>query len=194
MSKMANFKELVLKNRSYRRFDPSRAITRANLVELVKLARQTPSAANRQPLRYLLSADAKLNAKIFPNLVWAAYMKDWPGPAETERPTGYIVLCVDTDIAKDWWCDDGIAAQTIMLGAVQLGFGGCMIGAIKHNELRETLGLADNLKIRLVLALGAPAEEVQLDPLGEDGSIKYWRDEAGMHHVPKRSLDELIIG
>ena len=193
MDSFDQLKALVLKNRSYRRFDSSQPITREQLVELVELSRQTASSANRQPLRYVLSASEELNAKIFPSLVWAAYMKDWPGPAEDERPTGYIVLCVDTDIAKDWWCDDGIAAQTMLLGAVQLGFGGCMIGAIKHKELRETLGLADNLKIRLVLALGAPGEQVQLDPVGEDGSIVYWRDDAGVHHVPKRSLEELII-
>jgi nitroreductase len=190
---MSDLKELVLKNRSYRRFDPSRVMTREQLVELIELARQTPSAANRQPLRYLLSSDEATNAKIFPSLAWAAYMKDWPGPAEGERPTGYIVMCIDTDIAKDWWCDDGIAAQTIMLGAVEKGFGGCMIGAIKQKELRETLNIPENLKIRLVLALGAPAEVVRLDPVGEDGSIIYWRDDEGVHHVPKRSLEELII-
>lgn len=187
------FRDLVEKNRSYRRFDESRPVTREMLVELVELARLTPSAANRQPLRYFLSADPETNAKIFPTLAWAAYLKDWAGPAPGERPTGYIVILVDTTTAKDWWCDDGIAAQTMLLGAVDRGFGGCMIGAILKESLRQALALPDPLHIRLVLALGAPAERVVIEPLEPGGDIRYWRGIDGIHHVPKRPLSELIL-
>lgn len=187
-----NLRELVAKNRSYRRFDPSIPISLHDLEDLVELARITPSAANRQPLKYVLSADPEMNAAIFPTLGWAAYLSDWPGPAEHERPTGYIAICVDTSISKEWWCDDGIVAQTMLLAAVEKGFGGCMIGAIKHKELHKVLGLPDHLQIRLVLALGAPAEMVLLEGLGEEGSIKYWRDDNDVHHVPKRPAGELI--
>lgn len=186
-------RDLVEKNRSYRRFDESRPVTRELLVELVALARLTASAANRQPLRYFLSADPATNAKIFPTLAWAAYLKDWPGPAPGERPTGYIVILVDTSVAKDWWCDDGIAAQTMLLGAVERGFGGCMIGAILKESLREALALPDSLHIRLVLALGAPAEKVAIESLEPGGDIRYWRGADGVHHVPKRPLSELIL-
>lgn len=188
------FRELVLKNRSYRRFDQTVAIPMATLEELIEYARATPSAANRQPLRYHLINDPECCAQIFPLLAWAAYLPEWPGPADGQRPTAYIVLSIDTDICKDWWCDDGIAAQTILLGAVENGLGGCMIGAFKHEALKALLQIADNLKPRLVLALGKPAEKISIDPVAADGSIKYWRDAKGVHHVPKRGLGVLIAG
>jgi len=190
---VTDFQDLVLRNRSYRRFDESDRVTRQTLLELVDLARQTPSAGNKQPLKYLLSADPETNALIFPTLGWAGYLKDWPGPGPGERPTGYIVLLVDETIAKDWWCDDGIAAQTIYLGAVARGLGGCMIGNIQREKLREALAIPEHLKIRLVLALGVPAERVVLEPLPPDGDVRYWRDEKGVHHVPKRSLEEIVL-
>lgn len=191
---MKSLHDLVLRNRSYRRFDESHAISRDTLLKLIALARITPSAANRQPLKYILSCDPERNSAIFPHLAWAGYLPDWPGPAEGERPSAYIAIAVDRGIAKDWWCDDGIAAQTMLLGAVERGLGGCMIGAFHRERLSEALGLAEPLHLRLVLALGKPAETVVLEDVGPDGDIRYWRDENDVHHVPKRSLDEIVVG
>lgn len=190
---MASLRDLVLRNRSYRRFDESYRIECETLVELIGLARCTPSAANRQPLKYILSADRKTNDRIFPCLTWAAYLKDWDGPAPGERPTAYIVILIDEGIAKDWWCDDGIAAQTILLGAVEKGLGGCMIGSINKERLRQELDTPVHLKIRLVVALGKPAEQVKLEDLAPGEDIRYWRDAKDVHHVPKRMLAELIV-
>jgi nitroreductase len=190
---MANLRDLVLSNRSYRRFDESHRIEHKTLVELIGLARCTPSAANRQPLKYILSADQKINDHIFPCLLWAAYLKDWQGPAPGERPTAYIIILIDEIITKDWWCDDGIAAQTILLGAVEKGLGGCMIGSINKERLRRELAIPKHLQIRLVVALGKPAEDVVLEDLEPGGDIRYWRDNEGVHHVPKRTLAELIV-
>ena len=190
---MTSLHDLVLGNRSYRRFDESYQISHETLLELVGLARHTPSAGNRQPLKYILSADAKTNDRIFPCLVWAAYLKDWDGPAEGERPTAYIVILIDETITKDWWCDDGIAAQTILLGAVEKGLGGCMIGSINKEKLRQELVIPEHLQIRLVVALGKPAEQVVIEDLEPGGDIRYWRDKEGVHHVPKRALTELIV-
>ena len=190
---MNNLRDLVIRNRSYRRFDESHTIPREILVELVELTRFTASAANRQPLKYIFSADPETNARIFPCLAWAAYLKDWNGPAPGERPSAYIVILIDETISKDWWCDDGIAAQTILLGAVEKGLAGCMIGAIQKERLRRELDIPEHLMIRLVLALGKPAETVVLEDLEPGGDIRYWRDEKGIHHVPKRKLKELII-
>jgi nitroreductase len=190
---MASLRDLVLRNRSYRRFDESYRIQRETLVELIGLARCTPSAANRQPLKYILSADQKTNDRIFPCLTWAAYLTDWEGPAPGERPSAYIIILVDEAIAQDWWCDDGIAAQTILLGAVEKGLGGCMIGSINKERLRQELYIPEHLKIRLVVALGKPAERVVLEDLEPGGDIRYWRDEKDVHHVPKRLLAELIV-
>jgi len=190
---MNSFRDLVLKNRSYRRFDESHAISRETLVELVSLARCTASAANRQSLKYILSTEPEMNARIFPCLAWAGYLKDWDGPAPGERPSAYIVILLDETIAKNCLCDDGIAAQTILLGAVERGIGGCMIASIQREKLGLELEIPDHFEIRLVLALGKPAERVDLEDLGPEGDIRYWRDEEEIHHVPKRKVEELIL-
>jgi nitroreductase len=190
---MNSFRDLVIKNRSYRRFDESHTISRETLVELVSLARCTASAANRQPLKYILSSEPEMNARIFSCLAWAAYLKDWDGPAPGERPSAYIVILLDETIAKNCLCDDGIAAQTILLGAVEKGIGGCMIASIQREKLGLELEIPDHFEIRLVLAFGKPAERVELEDLGPEGDIRYWRDEEEIHHVPKRKVEELIV-
>ncbi|MFV1957307.1 MAG: nitroreductase family protein [bacterium] len=186
-------KDLVLKNRSYRRFAQEHVIGEGILRELVELARLTPSSANLQNLKYILSSDPERNGLIFPALAWAGYLKDWPGPEEGERPSGYIVILRDTDISSAESCDHGIAAQTILLGAAEIGLGGCIIGSIARKKLRRNFNIPDHLEILLVLALGKPIEAVKLETVGDDGSIEYWRDEKGVHHVPKRSLDDIIL-
>ena len=186
-------KDIVLRCRSYRRFDEKFAIDEKLLHELVDLARLSASGANLQPLKYMLSFTPQTNAVIFPQLGWAGYLKDWPGPAEGERPSAYIIVLGDSGIRKDFGCDHGIAAQSIMLGAVERGLGGCMIASVKRDTLREALHIPQQLEILLVLALGKPVEIVQIDPLGADGDIKYWRDENQVHHVPKRVLEDIIL-
>ena len=186
------FSELVSRCRSYRRFDGQYAIGAETLRALVSLARCAPSAANRQPLRFLLSCEPATNARIFETLAWAAYLKEWPGPEPRERPTAYIVILLDRTIAQGADTDVGIAAQTMLLGATALGLGGCMFGALRREELAARLGLAERFSIPLVLAIGKPVEQVVLEGLPADGSIRYYRDAQAIHHVPKRSLEELI--
>ena len=186
-------KDLIIRNRSYRRFYEDQPITRQTLRNLVELARLSGSAANLQPLKFITSCDAEKNAHIFESLVWAGYLEDWPGPDKGERPSGYVVILGDTQISKSFGVDHGIAAQSIMLGATELGFGGCMIGSIKRDDLRATLDIPEQYEILLVLGLGKPAEQVVLENVNNDGSIKYYRDSSEVHHVPKRLLDELIV-
>ena len=188
-----DFTGLVVKNRSYRRFRQEVEVGYDLLRELVDLARLSPSAANRQPLRFIISNDPEKNNLIFPNLAWAGYLPDWDGPEEGERPSAYIVLLTDTNISKSIDCDHGIAAQSILLGAVSHELGGCMIAALKKEGLRAALKIPEDHEILLVVALGKPKEKVIVDKVGEDGDIKYWRDQDDAHHVPKRSLDELIL-
>ncbi|HUT29858.1 MAG TPA: nitroreductase family protein [Sedimentisphaerales bacterium] len=187
-------KDLVTKNRSYRRFFQNVAVERQTLTELVDLARLSPSAANVQPLKYVLSCDARTNARIFPNLTWAGYLKDWPGPSEGERPSAYIVILADRQIAVSVDCDHGIAAQSILLGATEKDLGGCILGAVNREGLRRVLDVPSRYEILLVLALGKPREKVVIETVGSNGETKYWRDAQGVHHVPKRPLDEVIIG
>jgi nitroreductase len=187
-----SFKDLVLKNRSIRRFHEEVAIPRSVLEELVDLARLSASAANRQPLKYLLSSEAIENEAIFPHLAWAGYLKGWPGPGPGERPSAYVVVLGDKEIAQDVGCDHGIASQTILLGAAEKGLAGCMIGAINREGLRKALDIPDRFDILLVLALGKPKETVVVEAMSE-GQVQYWRDENQVHHVPKRSLEEIIL-
>ncbi len=187
-------KDMVLKNRSYRRFYEDFVITPEILKGLVDLARLTASAANKQPLKYILSCDRKKNAVIFSHLAWAGYLKDWPGPPEGERPSAYIIMLGDTEIAQSFHFDNGIAAQTILLGAVDSGLGGCMIASIQREKLREALKIPARYEIILAIALGKPKETVIIEKMGPDGDVKYWRDSEGKHHVPKRSLEDIILG
>lgn len=185
---------LVLKNRSYRRFYQEVTIQVDTLKELVDLARLSASGGNRQPLKYVLSSDPQKNALIFEHLAWASYLKEWPGPSEGERPSAYIIVLGDTEIRRSITCDQGIVAQSILLGATERGLGGCIIGSIRKDKLRKALAIPPRYEILLVLALGKPKEKVVIENVRPDGDIKYWRDNEGIHHVPKRRLDDIIIG
>lgn len=186
-------KDLVKKNRSYRRFYEKKKIGIQTLKSLVELARLSASSANLQPLKYFLSSTSEANQKIFSCLKWAGYLKDWPGPPEGEKPPAYIVVLGDTRISKSFGYDSGIAAQSILLGAVEKGFGGCIVGSIDREKLRKLLKIAKHLEIVLVIALGKPKEKVVIETVGKDGDIKYWRDKKNVHHVPKRALKDIII-
>lgn len=185
--------DLIARSRSCRRFDETFVIDRTTLESLVELARLSPSAANQQPLKYILSCDAETNGEIFPHLTWAGYLKDWPGPAEGERPSAYIVILGDTKVSRNFGCDHGIAAQSMLLGAAERELAGCMIGLVARDDLRDTLSIPSRYEILLVIALGKPAEEVVIEEVGPQGDIKYWRDDEGIHHVPKRSRQDLIV-
>jgi len=185
--------DLIRKNRSYRRFDQETDISTKTLRALVNLARLSASGANQQPLKYILISDPETNASVFPHTRWAGYLKDWEGPAEGERPAAYIIILGDTSIRPTFGCDHGIAAQSIMLGATERGLGGCILGALDRGELRETLEIPEQYEILLALALGKPKERVELEEVGSDGDIKYYRDEDGVHHVPKRALETIIL-
>ncbi len=185
--------DLIKKNRSCRRFDETHAVTLQTLKELIDLGRLSASGANLQPLKYVLSCDPAKNAEIFSCLGWAAYLKDWPGPAPGERPAAYIVILTDTEISRDAGCDHGIAAQSILLGARDRELAGCMLGSIQRDKLKKVLDIADRFQILLVVAIGKPVETAVIETVRADGSVYYWRDAAGVHHVPKRSLDDIIV-
>ena len=185
---------LIKENRSYRRFYQDHVVSLETLKALVDLARLSASAANLQPLRYIISNNDKKNALIFSCLKWAGYLKDWPGPKEGERPSGYIIILADAKEVNEWiGYDCGIATQSMLLGAREKGLGGCMIGAINRKELRDLLKIPAELKILLVVAIGEPKERVVIEEVGKDNNIRYWRDQKGVHHVPKRKLSDIII-
>jgi nitroreductase len=185
--------ELVIRTRSYRRFHEDRPVSLETFRELVDLGRLAASARNAQPLRYILCADRELNAAIFSTLAWAGYLTDWPGPAEGERPAGYIVVLSEEQ--KNVWVgvDEGLALQNILLGATERGLGGCIIGSVNRDALRRILDIPSRHEILTVLALGVPKETVVIEEVGPDGDIRYWRDAESVHHVPKRALQDIIV-
>lgn len=186
-------RDLILRNRSYRRFYEAEHIPAETLRGLVDLARLSASSANLQPLRYALSNGNGRNAAIFPMLRWAGYLKDWDGPAPGERPAAYIIILNDTTVSKTVNCDHGIAAQSILLGATELGLGGCVVASIDKPGLKDALSMPVRYDMLLVIALGRPREEVVLETVPPSGGVKYWRDASGVHHVPKRRLEDCII-
>lgn len=186
-------KDLVKGARSYRRFYGDKPVSKEQLIKLINLARLSPSGANKQPLKYMIINDNSTNSLVFDNIFWAGYLKDWAGPNDEERPTAYIIMLRDKEISKTPSMDEGIAAQSIFLGAREAGLGGCFIGSFKKNELIAGLHIDEKYEIELVIALGYVKEEVIIEELNEQGDIKYWRDEDQVHHVPKRSLEDIII-
>ena len=187
--------ELLKQDRSYRRFDESFKIDPAILKELVGLTRYCSSGRNLQPLKFYIASDEEKCEKIFPLLKWAGYLKEWDGPEKGERPTAYLIQCLDTDLTKNYLCDDGLQLQTITLGATALGLGCCIIKSFDAVKLREILSLEGNISPLYILAIGKPVEEVVIEDLRDstEESIKYYRTSDGVHHVPKRPLADLLI-
>ncbi len=185
-------RDLIIKNRSYRRFDQSVKISAQQVKNWVELARFSASARNMQLLKFVVCTDETVNKQIFQHLGWAGYLTYWSGPDEGERPVAYVAVLHDKSLAENYSCDDGIAMQSILLGAVEEGFGGCIIGTVNKGKVAKILRLPENLEVLWIIALGKPAEKIELETTMEN-NIKYWRGEDGTHHVPKRPLDEIVF-
>ena len=180
-------KDLVLKNRSYRRFYQDTTMDIETLTELVDLARLSASGGNRQALKYILSNQPDKNSLIFKNITLAG------NPAEDEAPTAYVIILGDITISKTFGCDHGIAAQSILLGAAEKGFGGCMVGLVKREKLSQALQIPPQYEILLLLILGKPKETLVIEGKFKEGTNMSWVDDEGVRHIPKRSLDDIIV-
>jgi nitroreductase len=183
------FKDLILKNRSVRKYDQSVPVSRETLLELVELARLSGSAGNRQSMKYILSWEPGKNSKIYKNIGLAGQ------PLEGERPSAYIIILGDTEISKNFGVDPGIVAQSMLLGAVEKGLGGCMIGMINRKGLHAALDIPERYEICLVICIGKPKEKHVIENIEKRDSLETrgWWDERGVRHVPKRKLEDLII-
>lgn len=190
-----SLRQLMMTDRTVRRFQENREVSDETLERLVELTRYCPSGRNAQPLRYLPITSKDDKKKVFPLLKWAGYFQDWDGPEEGERPAAYLIQCLDTKYGKDCLCDDGLQLEAITLGMRTLGLGGCIIKAFNAPRLAEVLQLDSRYVPRYVLAIGYPAEEVRIEemPMDDDADFKYYRTADGVHHVPKRQLEQLII-
>lgn len=186
-------KDMILKNRTYRRFYEDVEVEMETLREFVELARLSSSGANLQSIKYILCNSKEDNKMVYEQLKWAGYLKEWKGPSEGERPSAYVIMLQDKSISNNYFWDHGIAAQSILLGATEKGLGGCMFGALNKDGLSKYFCLEDRYEVIMTIAIGKPKEVVVLEEMKDDGDVKYWRDEEGVHHVPKRKLDDLII-
>ena len=190
---LMDFKNLVYEGRTFRRFDSSYAVSDDELLWLVDLGRVTPRARNAQWIYFGVTNHPDSCQRIFSTLRWAAALPEWNGPTETERPSAYILLLENTqypikgsDIAL------GIVSQTILLGARSIGLGGCHILSFNPKTLSESLHIPEQLKVRMVLALGKPIETVEIRNLPPSGDARYWRED-NVHCVPKAPLRDIII-
>ena len=181
--------EKVAKRRTIRKYKQE-GVPEEVLVRCVDAARLSPSAANRQPLKYIIVNDRGLLRPVFSTLSWAGYLPDYQ-PSEEEMPRAYIAILLDKEIRKDPGDDAGIAAMSISMVAHDEGLGSCIVGAVDREGLRKVLNVPENLDIVLVVSLGYAAENPVTDKVIE-GDIKYWLDKDGVLHVPKRSFKEVV--
>ena len=187
--------DLVRRNRSFRGYDHSRSIAREELLRLLEAARLCPSSVNIQPLKYYLAYKPTEVGIIQAETKWAKGLPELTLPHPGKEPTAFIVICQDTAIDPNlsrFQRDVGIVAQTMLLAAVEMGLGGCMIGNFSAGALHDALGLPERLRPLLVVAIGKPDEEIVLTDI-VDGNTAYYRDQQDRHYVPKRALDELLI-
>lgn len=185
--------DLIKKTRSIRRFDEAKPITEDIMMQLAEAARLSACAANLQTLRFYLSYNENTNQLIFPHLKWAGYLRYWDGPKDGERPTAYMIILAPAAASSFHLTDAGIAVQSMLLTASEHNIGGCIIASVDKNSLQTELKIAPEYSIVLVLALGYPAEKVIIEEVIDPDDIEYWRDDEGVHHVPKRALEDIII-
>lgn len=185
--------ELCMHARTVRRFREALGIDPATALGLVEAAGLAPCAGNLQELRYVIILDKARREALFPLLSWAAYLRDWPGPGEGERPAGYIVILSPSEEKPFTRMDAGIAAGYITLNARAAGLGTCILMSFDRAGMGSLLCVPEGLSPILVVALGEPAEEVVVETLASGGPVEYWRDSEGVHHVPKLPVSDLLI-
>lgn len=191
-----NTRELVEKTRTVRKFQQHRTIPQGLLHELIHCATMSGSARNAQVLKYMVITDPRQCELLFPMLGWAGYLSEWKGPKPSEKPPAYIICLLDRSLLKgsetEAHFDLGIATQSMLLWAAEQGIFGCRIANYSKN-IDQKLHIKQPLEVMLVIALGYPAEKVVLEAVGENGDIKYWRDDEMIHHVPKRAVAEILL-
>ena len=186
------FEEIIYKRRTIRRFkqDP---VPLETLKKLVDFARVAPMAKNVQALDFIIVVNPEIREKLFPLVGWAGSLpQEQRTPEKGREPTAYIIILVNNDVKPAYVdFDVGAAAENILLGAVTFGLGSCWMGNVRFQKLKALFEIPDFYVIKQVISLGYPDEESTMEPYKD--SFKYWKDNKGGMHVPKRSLDEIIF-
>ena len=187
--RVATLRNLLLRNRSYRGYDSSFIVRDDQLRRIIEVATLCPSARNQQVLRFrpVVGQEAR---SILGNIRLGGALPELHLPFAGTEPNAFIVICSTVEESKYVDIDLGIVAQSMLLQAVEIGLGGICIGAFDHAEIRQKLSLP--YEPLLVLAIGRPAERIELKSCHEGDSLTYYREE-GIHYVPKINVDELII-
>lgn len=184
--------EAITKRRTIRKYKQTK-IQPEILKKIINSARLCASAANMQPLKYIIVSSDNMCKEIFPCLKWAAYFKDGSGkPKEGEEPTAYVIILGDKNIKTSFDTDAGAAITNMMLTAYEEGLGSCWFASVDRQKVKEILTIDENLDILYVLSLGYPMEESRECEM-KDNDIKYFRNDDGSISVPKRSMDEVLI-
>ncbi|MHA1147248.1 MAG: nitroreductase family protein [Promethearchaeota archaeon] len=186
-----DIEEAIYKRRTIRRFKQE-PIPIDFLKKLIDYGRLAPMGNNIQSIEFILITDSKMREKVFPLTAWAGSLpKEKRVPEEGRRPTAYIVVLINTEIKKVADADEAAAVENILLGATSKGIGTCWMGSINRPKLKELLEIPDKYDLKHLISLGYPDEESIMEPY--EGSFKYWKDDTGKMHVPKRSLDDVIL-
>lgn len=182
--------DLIISRRSIRQFKQE-PVSRDILQKFINASRLAPSAANRQPLEFVIVDEEKIRKEVFTCLKWAAYIAPEGNPKPGHEPVAYIVVLVNSEIReKGFEWDVGAAIENMILAALEKGIGSCWLLSVDREKLREILNIPENYKIDSVLALGYPDENPVIEDMKD--SIKYWKDQAEQLHVPKRKLEDVI--
>jgi len=187
-----NLEDIIYRRRTIRRFKQD-SISLDILKKLIDFARVAPMATNIQSLEFIIVENPDIREKLFPLVNFASLLpQDQRTPEKGREPTAYIIVLVNTKIKRvlvDF--NIGAAVENILLGAVNLGIGSCWMASINRKKIRELLEIPDYYDIKQVISLGYPDEESVMEPYKD--SFKYWKDDDGRMHVPKRNLDDIIF-
>ncbi|MBQ6741295.1 MAG: nitroreductase family protein [Bacteroidales bacterium] len=181
---------LLLKNRSTRGYKKSYVVSPNELERIVGVCTKIPSARNQQVLRFrLVTRDSGAN-QVLPLIKMGAALPDLHLPFPGTEPEAFIVICSTVDESPLVDIDLGIATQSMLLKAAEMGLNGLIIGAFNRTKLQETLDLP--YPPLLVLTIGKGDEHIELIPIDEGENHSYYRKE-GIHYVPKVRIADLII-
>ena len=186
-----NVHEAAVKRRTIRRFKQE-LISFEILKKIVNTGRLAPSSANLQPVEYVIIDKPDLVEKVFDTLKWAGYITPAGNPPPDQRPVAYIVVLTNKEKNSGNCERDAAAAiENMILVALEEGIGSCWLGAIDRDKISRMLELPEHIFVDSVLALGYSNESPKVEEMQD--SVKYWKDEEGVLHVPKRKLEDVLF-